>query len=137
MFSEIGENEKKVDGQPEEKETVEVGEISNLLRSVTISWDISKELNQVGEGDNMDKQRIDAIKIEQSTIADDPEDLIDKNEIEFQNLNVKLGKLQSSNKLQKTSQWVEDFVWSKLWGVIWKRQREAVVINERLHQKGK
>ena len=37
MFSEIGENEKKVDGQPEEKETVEVGEISNLLRSVTIS----------------------------------------------------------------------------------------------------
>ena len=52
----------------------------------------------------MDKQRIDAIRIEQSTIADDPEDLIDKNEIEFQNLNVKLGKLQSSNKLQKTSQ---------------------------------
>ena len=83
MFSEIGENEKKVDGQPEEKETVEVGEISNLLRSVTISWDISKELNQVGEGDNMNKQRIYAIRIELSTIADDTEDLIDKNEIEF------------------------------------------------------
>ena len=37
----------------------------------------------------MDKQRIDAIRIELSTIAADTEDLIDKNEIEFQNLNVK------------------------------------------------
>ena len=32
MFSETGEKEHKVDGQPEEVETVEVGEISNLLR---------------------------------------------------------------------------------------------------------
>ena len=59
MFSETGEKEEKVDGQPEETETVEVGEISNLLRSISISGDISEGLDQIGEGDNMDKQRID------------------------------------------------------------------------------
>ena len=81
MFSETGENEEKVDGQPEGTETVEVGEISNLLRSISISGDISEGLDQIGEGDNMDKQRIDAIRVELSTIADDIEDFIDENEI--------------------------------------------------------
>ena len=38
---ETGEKEEKVDGQPEEVETVAVGEISNLLRSISISGDIS------------------------------------------------------------------------------------------------
>ena len=55
MFSETGEKEEKVDGQPEEVETVEVGEISNLLRSISISGDISEGLDQIGEGDSMDK----------------------------------------------------------------------------------
>ena len=68
MFSETGEKEEKVDGQPEEAEIVEVGEISNLLRSISISGDISEGLDQIGEGDNMDKQRIDVISVELSTI---------------------------------------------------------------------
>ena len=82
VFSETGEKEEKVDGQPEGAETVEVGEISNLLRSISISGDISEGLDQIGEGDNMDKQRIDAIRVELSTIADDIEDFIDENEID-------------------------------------------------------
>ena len=81
VFSETGEKEEKVDGQPEEAETVEVGKISNLLRSISISGDISEGLDQIG-GDNMDKQRIDAIRVELSTIADDIEDFIDENEID-------------------------------------------------------
>ena len=68
MFSETGEKEEKVDGQPEEAEIVEVGEVSNLLRSISISGDISEGLDQIGEGDNMDKQRIDVISGELSTI---------------------------------------------------------------------
>ena len=40
-------------------ETVEVSEISILLRSLSISGDISEELDKIGEGENMDKQRID------------------------------------------------------------------------------
>ena len=82
LLSEIGEKEEKVDGQPEEVENVEIGEISNLLRSISISGDISEGLDQTGEGDNMDKQRIDAIRVELSTIADDIEDFIDENEID-------------------------------------------------------
>ena len=82
VFSETGEKEEKVDGQPQEVETVEVGEISNLLRSVGISGDVSERLDQIGEGDNLDKQRIDAIRVELSTIVDDVEDFIDENEID-------------------------------------------------------
>ena len=83
MFCETGENEKQVDGQPEEVETVEFGEISSLLRSIGISGDISEEeLNQIGEWDSMDKQRVDAIRVELSTIADDIEDFIDENEVD-------------------------------------------------------
>ena len=81
VFSETGEKEEKVDGQPEEAEIVEVGEISNLLRSISISGDISEGLDQIG-GDNMDKQRIDAIRVELSIIADDIEYFIDENEID-------------------------------------------------------
>ena len=79
VFSETVEKEEKVDGQSEEAGTVEVSEISNLLRSISISGDISEGLDQIGEGDNMDKQRIDAIRVELSTIADDIEDFIDGN----------------------------------------------------------
>ena len=71
-----------VDGQPEEVETVEVGEISNLLRSISISGDISEGLDQILEEDNIDKQRIDAIRVELTTIADDIEVFIDENEID-------------------------------------------------------
>ena len=81
VFSETGEKEEKVDGQPEEAEAVEVGEIRNLL-SISISGDISEGLDQIGEGDNMDKQRIDTVRGELSTIADDIEDFIDVNEID-------------------------------------------------------
>ena len=82
VFNETGEKEEKVDGEPEEVGTVEAGEISNLLRSVSISGDISEGLYQIGERDNMDKQRTDAIRVDLSTIADDIEDFIDENEID-------------------------------------------------------
>ena len=42
LLSEIGEKEEKVDGQPEEVENVEIGEISNLLISISISGAISE-----------------------------------------------------------------------------------------------
>ena len=54
VFSETGEKEEKVDGQPEDAETVEVGEIRNML-SISISGDISERLDQIGEGNNMGK----------------------------------------------------------------------------------
>lgn len=44
VLSETGEKEKKVDGEPGEVENVEVGEISNLLRSLSIAGNISEGL---------------------------------------------------------------------------------------------
>ena len=82
VFSEIGEKEEKVDGEPEEVETVEVEEILNLLRSISISGDVSEGLDQIGEGDDMDNQKTDAIRVELSTIANDIEDIIDENDID-------------------------------------------------------
>ena len=82
MLSETGEKEEKVDGYPEEVETVEVHEVSNVLRSVSISEDISEGLDQIGDEDNLDKQRIDAMRVELLIIADDIEDFIDENEVD-------------------------------------------------------
>ena len=100
VFSETGEKEEKVDGQPEEVGNVEIGEISKLLRSIRISGDISEGLDQIGEGDNMDKQRIDAIRVELSTIPDYIEDFMDENEIDENSttseVDYKIAKLKSS-----------------------------------------
>ena len=82
MLSETGEKEEKVDGYPEEVETVEVHEVSNVLRSVSISEDINEGLDQIGDEDNLDKQRIDAMRVELLIIADDIEDFIDENEVD-------------------------------------------------------
>ena len=82
MLSETGEKEEKVDGYPEEVETVEVHEVSNVLRSVSISEDISEGLDQIGDEDNLDKQRIDTMRVELLIIADDIEDFIDENEVD-------------------------------------------------------
>ena len=82
MLSETGEKEEKADGYPEEVETVELREVSNVLRSVSISEDISEGLDQIGEEDNLDKQRIDAMTVELLIIADDIEDFIDENEVD-------------------------------------------------------
>ena len=82
VLSETGEKEEKVDRQLGKVETVDVGEISNILRRISISGDISEGLDQSGEKDNMDKQRIDAVRVELSTVADDMEDFIDEIEID-------------------------------------------------------
>ena len=137
VFSETGEKEEKVDGQPEEAEIVEVGEISNLLRSISISGDISEGLDQIGEGDNMDKQRIDAIRVELSTIADDIEDFIDENEIDKNSttseVDCKISKIEDlrtnlSNQFAITVSSISSgsvfssrsvFQWSKLFEHLW------------------
>ena len=44
VLVEIGEMEEKVDGKLEKVKTVEIDEISNLLKSTSISKDISERL---------------------------------------------------------------------------------------------
>ena len=84
-YKKLSENwwkERKSRWSANEKETVEFGEISKLRRSISISRHISEGLDQIGEGDKMDKQRVDVISVEISIIADDIEDFIDENEID-------------------------------------------------------
>ena len=48
VLSDTGEKEEKVDAQLGEVETVEVGEISNLLRSISIFGDWSEGIDRSG-----------------------------------------------------------------------------------------
>ena len=124
VFSETGEKEEKVDGQPEEVGTVEIGEISKLLRSIRISGDISEGLDQIGEGDNMDKQRIDAIRVELSTIPDYIEDFMDENEIDENSttseVDYKIGKIEelrtSHRKIHNELKIFSDANYEELYG---------------------
>lgn len=49
----------------EQKETEEVAEISMLLRSLSVS----KELQDIHQEHNMEKQRIDSLKLDEFTLA--------------------------------------------------------------------
>ena len=121
VFSETGEKEEKVDGQLEEAKTVELREILNLLRSISISRNIREGLDQVGEGDNMDKQRFDVIPEELSTTADDIENFIDENEID-ENLTTpevdcKIDKLRTSyRKLHNELKILSEASYEELYG---------------------
>ena len=120
MLSETGGKEGNVDGQPGEVETVEADEISNLLRSISISADKSDGLDQTREGGSMDKHRTDAIKVELSTIADNTEHFIDENEIDENSVKSVVDCKTSQIEELRTSyrKLHKDFAWNKLWGVI-------------------
>ena len=120
VLSETGGKEGNVDGQPGEVETVEADEISNLLRSISISADKSDGLDRTREGGSMDKHRTDAIKVELSTIADNTEHFIDENEIDENSVKSVVDCKTSQIEELRTSyrKLHKDFAWNKLWGVI-------------------
>ena len=72
----------------------EVAEISNLLRSISIS----ENLHSIHQEDNMEKQKIDLLKIDESTIAEDVDDFIDENEIDqsstLEQIDAKIDKME-------------------------------------------
>ena len=68
----------KVQVEEQNQEVEEVTEISSLLRSISISED----LQNIDQKDNMQKQKIDSLKIDESTVAEDVDDFIDENEID-------------------------------------------------------
>ena len=83
-LSEIGEKiQKEVEVEEVQQEVVEeqgekVAELSNLLRSISISEDLQLMSREA----EMEKEKIDALAIDESTIADDIADYIDENEFE-------------------------------------------------------
>ena len=79
-FGETGERtEKQLKGEEEaDRDNIgEVSELSNLLKSISISED----LQLVSSEENMSQEKINALSIEESTIADDISDFIDENQV--------------------------------------------------------
>ena len=56
----------------------EVSKLSNLLRSISVNED----LELVSSEENMSQEKIDALSIKESTIADGISDFIDENQVE-------------------------------------------------------
>ena len=83
-FSETGEIiQKEVEVEEDKQEVVEeqgeeVAELSNLLRSISISEDLQLMSREA----EMEKEKIDALAVDESTIAEDIADYIDENEVE-------------------------------------------------------
>ena len=83
-LSETGEKiQKEVEVEEVQQEVVEeqgekVAELSNLLRSISISEDLQLMSREA----EMEKEKIDALAIDESTIADNIADYIDENEVE-------------------------------------------------------
>ena len=80
-FGETGERtEKQLKGEEEaDRDNIgEVSELSNLLKSISINED----LQLVSSEENMSQEKINALTIEESTIADDISDFTDENQVE-------------------------------------------------------
>ena len=91
-LSETGERVLVEDQNEEEAE--EVAEISSLLRSISICED----LENIHQEENMEKQKIDSLKVDESTISGDAADFIDENEVDesctVEEIDVKISKVE-------------------------------------------
>ena len=76
------------------KEAEEVAEISSLLRSISICED----LDNIHQEEDMEKQKIDSLKVDESTISGDAADFIDDNEVDesctVEETDVKISKVE-------------------------------------------
>ena len=73
QLNEIGEKVEK-----EEVKSNQIEGVSNLFRTISIS----KDLKSLNVKESMDKQRADALVIDEATITEDIDDYIDENNVE-------------------------------------------------------
>ena len=73
QLNEIGEKVEK-----EEVESNQIEGVSNLFRTISIS----KDLQSLNVEESMDKQRADALVIDEAMITEDIDDYIDENNVE-------------------------------------------------------
>ena len=90
QLNEIGEKVEK-----EEVESNHIEEVSSLFRTISIS----KDLQSLNVEECMDKQRADALVIDEATITEDIDDYIDENNVEnvllIEEVDEKFNKLRS------------------------------------------
>ena len=75
-YKQLNETGEKV--EKEEVESNQTEEVSNLFRTISIS----KDLQSLNVEENMDKQRADALVIDEATTTEDIDDYIDENNVE-------------------------------------------------------
>ena len=75
-YKQINETGEKV--EKEEVESNQTEEVSNLFRTISIS----KDLQSLNAEENMDKQKSDALVMDETTIGEGTDDYIDENNVE-------------------------------------------------------
>ena len=76
MLSETGDRTEVLENQ-EQQEKEEVAVISTLLRNISIN----EELEDLNQEENMEKQRINSLKVDEFTLAKNVADYIDENNV--------------------------------------------------------
>ena len=75
-YKQINETGEKV--EKEEVESNQTEEVSNLFRTISIS----KDLQSLNAEESMDKQKSDALVMDEATIGEGTDDYIDENNVE-------------------------------------------------------
>ena len=75
-YKQLNETGEKV--EIEEVESNQIEEVSNLFRTISIS----KDLQSINAEGSMDKQKADAIVIDEATIGEDIDDCINENNVD-------------------------------------------------------
>ena len=98
VLSETGDRIEVVKNQ-EQQETKEVAEILTLLRSISTS----EELQHLHQEDSREKQRINSLKVNEVTLAEDIADYIDENDVGNSSTMKKIDRKISRVEQRRTS----------------------------------
>ena len=98
VLSETGDRIEVVKNQ-EQQETKEVAEILTLLRSISTS----EELQHLHQEDSREKQRINSLKVNEFTLAEDIADYIDENDVGNSSTMKKIDRKISRVEQRRTS----------------------------------
>ena len=120
-YKQINETGEKV--EKEEVESNQTEEVSNLFRTISIS----KDLQSLNAEESMDKQKSDALVMDETTIGEGTDDYIDENNVEnvlsIEEVDEKIQRIAELRTAYRKKQWIEGATWFKLWRVIcWRWQ---------------
>ena len=108
LLNETGEKVEK-----QEVESNQIEEVSNLFRTISIS----KDLQSLNIEKSMDKQKGDALVIDEATIGEDIHDYIDENNVEnvlsIEEVDEKIQRIEELRTAYRRKH-IEDATWFKL-----------------------
>ena len=100
MLSETGDRTEVLENQ-EQQEKEEVAVISTLLRNISIN----EELEDLNQEENMEKQRINSLKVDEFTLAENVAGYIDENNVGDSSAMEEIDSKISRTKQLRNSYW--------------------------------